>query len=172
MATKSIEPADLQHFPLFRDLSEHELEKIQPLMQQKQYSTGGEIITEGSQGNLLYLLLEGEVEISKKLTMFAAGGELDERNKSLTKLSHSDYPIFGEIALLMADGARSATVRALTTCNLGMFDCQELLALMHANPEIGFKVMRNVGILLAVRLKNANQDILKLTTAFTLALQG
>ena len=47
-----------------------------------------------------------------------------------------------------------------------------MLALFEKDPDFGYKVIRNIAQTLAERLEKANQDILKLTTAFSLALQG
>ena len=40
------------------------------------------------------------------------------------------------------------------------------------NPEMGLLIYKNIASELGKRLKKANRDILKLTTAFTLAIEG
>ena len=57
-------------------------------------------------------------------------------------------------------------------CKLAMFEKKDLLNVFDNDADIGSKIYKNIAAELVERLKKANKDILKLTTAFTLALEG
>jgi len=50
-------------------------------------------------------------------------------------------------------------------------DKSDLYNICEKNPNIGFKVMRNLGRIISGNLIKANQNVLKLTTAFSLILE-
>ena len=64
------------------------------------------------------------------------------------------------------------TVKARKKCTLAKFEKKELLNIFDNDADIGSKIYKNIAAELAERLKKANKDILKLTTAFSLALEG
>ncbi|MFQ6615101.1 MAG: hypothetical protein ACE5D1_09695, partial [Fidelibacterota bacterium] len=64
-----------------------------------------------------------------------------------------------------------ATVRAVTDCCLAKLMKQDLFRICDANPKTGYKVMQNLCQILCGNLVKANQNVLKLTTAFSLALE-
>jgi CRP-like cAMP-binding protein len=97
--------------------------------------------------------------------------ELDNRDKMLNRLDASSHPIVGEMVLFEEVATRSATLKALEDVTFGVLDKENLLNLVKANPHLGYKLFYNIGIALCTRLNKANRDILKLTTAFTLALE-
>ena len=66
---------------------------------------------------------------------------------------------------------RTANVRAETACILVKLDKLDLYNNCEKNPNIGFKVMRNLGRIISGNLVKANQNVLKLTTAFSLILE-
>ena len=86
------------------------------------------------------------------------------------KLSHKDYPQFGEMSIFSEGDVRTANVRAETNCVLAKMDKNELFKICDDNPELGFIVMRNLGRIITANLVKANQNVLKLTTAFSLIL--
>lgn len=92
----------------FLDLSTEERERIMagndPLWERRSFEAGAVIFEEDSPSNELYLVLEGDVEISKRV------GEDGARKKVLAVLGRGS--IFGEGALL-SDQPRSATATAL-----------------------------------------------------------
>jgi CRP-like cAMP-binding protein len=100
-----------------------------------EFPAGAVIITEGQEGNHMYVVMQGEVIISlkNKLLATAAPGE-----------------IVGEMALINAD-IRSATVTAKTDCVLASIDQGSFDALLRHVPDFSMHVMN----VLADRLKVA-----------------
>ena len=95
--------------------------------------------------------------------------DFQDRDKILTKLSAEDHAVFGEVALF-EQGKRTATVTALTDCVLLAINRNDFLRLAEENPRIGYKVTRNITQILCSRLRKADEDTIKLTTALSLAL--
>jgi hypothetical protein len=62
-------------------------------------------------------------------------------------------------------------VKALSACKLAKIMKEELFELCDAHPETGDKVMQNLCRILCGNLVKANQNVLKLTTAFSLILE-
>ncbi|MCX5907032.1 MAG: cyclic nucleotide-binding domain-containing protein, partial [Deltaproteobacteria bacterium] len=91
------------------------------------------------------------------------------RDKILSKISAKDDAFFGEVALFEQD-KRTATVVALTDCSLQEIGKAEFLRLAEENPRLGFKITRNIAELLCSRLRRTGEDVVKLTTALSIAL--
>ena len=163
---------DLSRFSVFAGLTPEQLQKIERLVREKQVPAGEEITREGEKGDELFLLLKGKVEVSKTLTLMVGRGDVDTRDKSLIQLDAAKSPMFGEMAILREDSIRSATVKALEACTIGIIKRKDLLELCEQDKEIGFRILSNIARQLAENLEKANRDILKLTTAFSLALQN
>lgn len=169
---KNVAKKELSRFPIFAGLNDEQLEKIGNIISEKNYGLGEEITREGAKGDELYLLLKGTVQVSKTLTLLVGRGDVDTRDKSLIRLKAEDAPYFGEMAILSKESTRSATVKALDECVVGIIKRKDLLNLCEKDKELGYRLLKNIASTLAVRLEKANQDILKLTTAFSLAVQS
>jgi len=163
------EIAFLKKIPILRDLDEEELGLFLKIARRVRFPKGQSIITEGQTGETLYIMEEGMVEISKTLVMGKGQENSRDRDKVLTKLSAEDRAIFGEVALF-EQSKRTATVVALTDCLLLEISKSDFLRLAEENPRVGYKISRNIAQLLCSRLRKADEDTIKLTTALSIAL--
>lgn len=111
------------------------LEAFRDSGQFETYPAGTVIITEGQQGNCMYVVMQGEVRISLKNKLLATAGPGE---------------IVGEMALINSD-LRSATATAKTDCVLAAIDQASFDSLLRHVPEFTLHVM---GVL-ADRLKLA-----------------
>lgn len=157
---------------LFNNLSDLQIEKVVSGMRIAEFLPGKIITKEGSREDTLFILVEGEVEITKQLVIPVIAPPDDKMEKSLVVLTEKQYPFFGEMALFLDKPERSATVKARKKCTLAVFEKKDLLNVFDNDVDIGSKIYKNIATELVERLKKANKDILKLTTAFTLALEG
>jgi CRP-like cAMP-binding protein len=162
----------LSNYPIFRDLTDEELKQVHSIIRFKSFDKGMKIFEEGEEGEEMYVLLEGEIEITKPLTLLSnQTGNTNRDDMALIRLKTEDHACVGEMALFGDDDVRSATITAQRPSKFGVINKDDFLNLMEENHTLGFKVMRNLAQIMGERLKKANQDILKLTTAFTLALE-
>lgn len=159
----------LQKISLFQDLEENEIQQVLKRTTPRNFRAGAVILREGETGDSLFIMCQGEVEITKALTLV-----LDEdtpKEKVMIRLRALDGVCFGEMALLENE-ARSATVTALTDCSLLELHRQEFLALIRENSQMGLKILLSLAQLLSRHLRKSNQDVIKLTTALAIALEG
>lgn len=161
----------LKKFPLFGGLADKKLAALKAIMKNVEYPAGNVIIHDGDRGDEMFILLEGDVEISKLMTIKMDNYETSAKDKSLIRLSSKFFACFGEMTLFEEKSERSATVTAVTPCKLAILRRDEFSKLVEADPEIGSVVFRNLARIVSDRLKRANKDILKLTTAFVLAVE-
>jgi CRP/FNR family cyclic AMP-dependent transcriptional regulator len=105
------------------------------------YSAGQTIFYEGEPGNVMFGVIEGEVEITlrgRQLDTIGPGG------------------IFGELALV-DDAPRSATAVAKTACQVVRINEDRFTFLIEQTPFFAVQVMR----IMADRLRRANAIITK-----------
>ena len=159
----------LKTIPILGDLDDTEVVEVLKIAHRVQFPRGKVILKEGEAGETLYIIEEGTVEVTKSLVLKRGPEDFQDRDKILTKLSAEDHAIFGEVALL-EQGKRTATVVALTDCRLLEISRFDFLKLAERNPKIGYKVTRNIAQLLCARLRKADEDTIKLTTALSIAL--
>jgi CRP/FNR family transcriptional regulator len=107
------------------------------------------IFSEGDTGREMYVLIEGEVEISKRTSM--------ETSKTLITLRAGD--IFGEMALI-ENQPRSATAIATKPGKLLALDEALFFNMIERNPDFAKKMIR----ILSERVRRANHSIQQLVT--------
>ncbi len=161
----------LKDFTLFKGLDDDQITKFGKIAREISIPAGDNFITEGEIGDSIFLLLDGEVEINQALTLPLGKGNTDNREKSIIKLSSSLRPMFGEMSLFHDDDRRTASVKALTDCQLVKILKNNLFRICDEYIEIGYVVMRNMSGVLCGNLIKANRNVLKLTTAFSLVLE-
>jgi len=160
----------LNNCRLFDGLKEEEIAVYRPATRLVTYKAGDTIMTEGEQGDTLLVLIKGTVTISKKLTLLNEE-EGDTKDKTFITLTGEIKPFFGEMALLMEDSLRTATVMATTDCEIVVMEKEAFQEVSTKNPTIGWKVMENIAKKLATNLERESKNVLKLTTAFSLILE-
>ena len=119
MSWTILDTSKLRNIDLFSNLSDNALEKIAAITYSKSYRRSEQIFADGDPGESMYLIIEGEVRISKQIVGL---GE-----EALAILKAGSY--FGEMGLL--DGQpTSAEAWANRRCILKVIDRQDLLDLM------------------------------------------
>jgi HEAT repeat protein len=110
----------LRTVELFSQLSSEELRAVAELAETAHYDAAAVIFREHDSGDALFILLRGEVEVSRD-------------GKSVAVLS--DGECFGELALLDR-GVRSATVTARSACELARIRAEDFHDLLDEVPSI------------------------------------
>jgi CRP-like cAMP-binding protein len=119
-------------------------------------TAGTTVVTEGEEGDALYIVKFGTVEIVKKTKQ----GDL----YTVANLSADGYGFFGEMALI-DDDRRSAGVRSITDCEFYVLTRNRFLELGDEHPEIGLSITRELACSVSSRLRKANADIIVLFDA-------
>src|SRR5262245_39242634 len=102
----------------------------------QEFQANSTIFAEGAAGGVMYVVLDGEVELRVRGEVLEVAGPGD---------------IIGEMALIDAK-PRSATARAMSDCRLAPVDERRFLYMVHETPLFALHVMR----VLADRLRRMN----------------
>ena len=157
----------LKKITLFQDLEENEIQQVLNLAVPQTVPAGAVIIQEGDAGDSMYILCQGEVEITKRL-----GLVLDEETPNeriIIRLKAEEGVCFGEMSLLENE-PRSATVTALTDCFLMEMGREDFLNLIKHDSDMGCKILLRLAQMLSKYLRKTNQDMVKMTSAMAIAL--
>jgi CRP-like cAMP-binding protein len=154
---------------IFKNLSEEEISEVLNIMLEKRVHKKDLFMQEGDEGSTMYMLLEGEVEVSKALTMKFGGEDIRKAEKVLSILRAQDHVILGEMALI-AKEKRSASILAKTDCVLLEIRRDDFMRLIETKPPLGVKVLLSLAELMSSRLRHSDENVIRLTTALSIAL--
>ncbi len=115
----------LASVPMFADLSEEELQLLVADSGLLTYGPGEAVVREGAEGQSLFCLLRGHVEVVKQLE--------DGSHVRVSELQAGN--VFGEMTLFL-DAPRSATVRTLEECQLLRVGRPAVRRLLDLNPAL------------------------------------
>ncbi|SHF14371.1 Cyclic nucleotide-binding domain-containing protein [Marinitoga hydrogenitolerans DSM 16785] len=159
----------LKNISLFKELNNEQLSEISKILKPINFKTGEIIIVEGEKGNTMYIFKKGKVQITHQLTLKVESQHLEEGEKSMAILDAEKISFFGEMSLVTGS-PRSATIKALSECELYEISKKDFENLAEKRPDIGYKIMKEISITLSRRIETLNENILKLTTALSIAL--
>ena len=112
----------------------------------KIYTDGSIIVKQGDSGNLMYIILKGEVEVIRE-----DGGE----QVILSTLTKGD--IFGEMALFSGQ-PRSATIRSKGETRILTVDKRLFMTRVHEDPSLAFLLLKRM----AERISQLDEEITRL----------
>lgn len=159
----------LKQIYIFQDLAEDEIEDIAKVINIRRFKADQTIMKEGEEGKTMYIIVEGEVLVSKTLTMRFGEDDFRETEKAMSTFKDSDHVVFGEMALITEE-RRSATITAVTDCLLYEITREDFLFQAGSHSDLGFKVIYRLAEILSKRLKSTGEDVVRLTTALSVAL--
>jgi CRP/FNR family cyclic AMP-dependent transcriptional regulator len=138
----------LRTVAIFKDLEDGELARVSECIREEKFESGEYVFREGEAGNRLYLIVEGEVRISR---VIPGSGE-----EALAVLKPG--AVFGEMAVFdRSDRSTDAISNGGTRClTLSRSDFELLLDL---NRELAYKVLWSVVRLLSARLRQSNDSL-------------
>ena len=160
------------NIPFFQNLTLSQIETIKKYFTPISYPKDKVVIQEGEVGDYMLILIEGEVKVYKNMLLQKAAISLPflkNTQKVLAMLDSSKYPIFGEIALLDND-LRSASVITTTDSSFLKITRDNFKRLISSDPKLALSIFLVLGQRIAQRLRQANENIIKLTTALALVL--
>jgi CRP-like cAMP-binding protein len=133
---------------LFEDLTAEERQSIERISGIRTYHDGDMIIREFEPANAVYLILDGCVEVKKRIA--------EGRTKTLRRLCAQEF--FGEMSFFDR-GPRSADVVACGECRVLGLPMDRFDALVQESPRIGCKVFRRMAEEMAKRLRASNDEL-------------
>jgi CBS domain-containing protein len=131
----------LRTVEMFMGLSEAMLDEVATLCQPQSYAPDSTIIERHSPPTHFYLIRKGTVKIvttSPGVVVTLGTGQS-----------------FGEMGLV-DEGARSATVKAVSHTDLLAINCEQFRNLCETNTDLGYQVIRNIAADLSFKLRNRN----------------
>ena len=132
----------LKKIPVFQGLKDEEYHRVMAMCSSTVAKEGEEIFLQGDDGNSMFILLSGEIDIEVTgvgVVHVMKAGE-----------------ILGEIGLVK-QMARTAGATAKTNCVLLQLYSEILHEVVKKHPKIGYIMMRNVARILADRLSESNK---------------
>lgn len=134
----------LRRIPMFKVFPDQALEEFTRYLKTVDHAAGEVIFNEGDEGNSMYIIADGEVEIRKK-------------GKTLSFLSDGD--VFGEMALY-EDAGRSADAVAKSDCTLYLISNDDFRKAIFTNLEPGAKFLFNSVQEMSRRLRRTSEYLI------------
>lgn len=143
----------LQESSCFQDLDSDQIASILPCCSEINLNDGDFMIHEGDHGdNDLFILLSGTVEIVSNSSNMTSGEVV---------LSKEDKDLYGEISWLTG-GKRTASVRCCGDVEAIRIEGQALTNLLNSDTKTGYKIIRYIASVLALRLEQSDSLIKQL----------
>ncbi|WP_031484467.1 cyclic nucleotide-binding domain-containing protein [Maridesulfovibrio frigidus] len=158
--------------PMFDGLNSEELSHVRDIFTKVAVRAGTHIISEGEEGDEMFILIDGKVKISKAMLIKGMSlplSEVKNPRKVLANLDDTTFPVFGEIALIDND-QRSATVTVVEDSDFLITNRDKFFDLIQKHPVTGNKLLLKIGKRLSATVRRNNGELVKLTTALALAL--
>jgi CRP/FNR family transcriptional regulator, cyclic AMP receptor protein len=126
---EQVEYEKLKNLSLFKDLTDAELDTVSRRIFEKDYKKGSTLFMEGMPGEVLYIVTEGAVEITKKAR---------DREVAVTKIMPGE--IVGEMSLIDS-GTRTATGRTAADSKLIIITKRAFNEMLDSDPAIAAKIL-------------------------------
>jgi signal transduction histidine kinase len=123
---------ELRQVPLFADLSEEDLDRLYQMAETISTQPGELLFEEGTPGDTLYVILDGELEVTKR-----QGGQ------DVVLATRRAGEFIGEMSLL-EQAPRSASVRTLRNSRLLVISQAAFETLLSCSPSAHLRILRTV----------------------------
>ena len=133
----------LKNISIFSDIAEKELDIIASEMKRREYKAGELIFKEGDPGDEMYVVVDGGVSI------FIVDN--DGKEVVLSEIMKGNF--FGEMSIIERT-PRSATCRVIQDSVFLVLHADDLLDLIHSEPECAVKIMDKMLSITVERLMN------------------
>jgi len=140
-------PDLLRGCPLFFELFDTEIERITRYCSVSTHEPGGAIVSEGQEGDEIFVILEGSAHIEK----------LTQKGPLRLHTLRKGDP-FGEL-VLVDERKRSADIVAAENCSVLEMHYSQIFSLYEEEPRIFGLIMLNLSRLLARRMRETNLSL-------------
>lgn len=147
-----ITPDTLSQFSMFKGLPEPLLKEIAAISSETSAKKGDFVFREGEKADKLHFLLNGSVALRVKLT-----SRPDSVTVSFVSMPYQSFGWSG----VVAPHHYTSSAECDEDSNLLIIPAGPFMKLLEKNPEAGFKVMQRITEIIADRLRNSRQALLK-----------
>ncbi len=137
-----VSPELLRRYPFFGGLDMHHIKLLAQIAQEASVDEGTYFFREGDELNIVYLLVEGEVDILM---------EIPEKQMATVTSKIPAGEVFGWSGLLPPYEA-TAAARAQRPCHVVVFDAQALRAKFEEDRELAFFLIQQTALVIRERL--------------------
>ena len=123
----------LKNVPLFKGLTEKQLERLAQRVTERAYKAGEVIVKQGTGGEGFFIVAEGKAE---------AIHERSDGEKTVVNVFKST-DFFGELALL-SEGMRTATVVAVEDCDCLVLTRWDFRGVLMNEPEMAVSILEEM----------------------------
>lgn len=152
-------PVLLQHSALLEDFTPEELDILGAAMFVVRANPGQVLINEGDQGDWMLLVLSGMVDITKSTPPAEDDPEAQESISRLAVIKEG--AAMGEMSMFDRD-LRYATCTAVDAVEAAVLSRAAIGQLIRRHPSVGAKLMVKIIQLLARRLRNTSNQVVRL----------
>lgn len=149
-----LDTGELKKIPILSDLNEADLRALAEVAQKREFPAGETIFVEGSEDNSLFIILSGNIRITKQTAL----GE----EKSIAVLSEGAF--FGEMALF-DDFFRSATATAVGPVIALQLSKDAFMTFLSGAARGASKLLLEIMRALAPRIRQTNLELVSLYEA-------
>ncbi|MBW2735285.1 MAG: SLC26A/SulP transporter family protein [Deltaproteobacteria bacterium] len=139
---------DLEDFELLREFDAEALKALHEICEPMQLEAGATLFARGDEGDELYLIRRGAVEVLLPLQ--------EGKRHHVATIARGDY--FGEMSFLDRE-PRSADVEAKRETELFKLSRERFNALAHHHPVVATKVFARLALMVSHRMRAANAEI-------------
>jgi len=141
----------LNAIPLFESFGKRDLSFLLNIIHNRNYLAGEYVFHQGDPGIGLYLIRDGEVQITRE----------DESGNQIILATFSKGDFFGELALV--DGEkRSASAIAITDVRAAVIFKPDLDEFILKYPKKGIRILNGISQIVVKRLRSLNEDFFSL----------
>jgi CRP-like cAMP-binding protein len=141
----------LSRTQLFQGLPTEVLERFAALGTHRRYKAGDVVFAEMSEGDELFLILEGEAGVQLALA---------NRDPAYDMIRLGPGELLGEVSFV-EKGQRSATVTAESDLEVLVWDCDAWRQECDRDPRVGYPLALGFARILAARLRRWNVKLLE-----------
>lgn len=135
----------LQSHSLFGGITDEQMQRVIPHLKEEHFNEGQVIVLEGDEGDRIYFICEGSVEVLKE-----QDGPNGPEQEKLAKLQAGDT--FGEMELIDIQH-RAATVRAVEPVTTVSFSNKDLYQIYHEDMKVYTLIIMNLAREISRRLR-------------------
>ena len=155
----------LQTAPLLQDMTPAEANILVRAMLRVRADAGQVMIREGEAGEWMLLVLKGSVDVTKRIEVQAPDADVESAADTPAEVSRvAVIPrggTLGEMSMLDSE-PRYSTCTAIEAVEAGVLGRQAIGLLIRDHPGVGAKLLVKITQLMAQRLRNASNQLVKL----------